>query len=82
MRKIQNTADGVAKFENVVKLSEFGQTVDYKNPDLPLTYCYCLFNPGRKMKQGSTSAKMNWVCRLAVRLTFQNIYAKYMAKIS
>ena len=34
------------------------------------------------MNEGSTSAKMNWVCRLAVRLIFQNIHAKYMAKIS
>ena len=57
MRKIQNTVDGVAKFENVVKMSEFGQTIGYKGPDLQSTNCYCLFISGRRIKQASTFAK-------------------------
>ena len=78
MRKVQNTADGVAKFENVVKMSEFGQPIGYKDPDLQPTNCYCLFISVRRIQQASTSAKKNWVCRLAVWLIFQIIYAEYV----
>ena len=69
----QNTAEGVTNFENVVKMSEFGQTIGYKDPDLPSTNCLCLFFSGRRIKQALTSAEKNWVRRLAVWLIFQII---------